>query len=288
MKRKSYYLIGLAFCFIVVFSCEDVIDIETPSEDPRLIVDALIRVNADEEFTNVTVKVSQTNSFFEALPVASLNQITLINLDTPQMDNEAILFEEEPGVYRRLFPTGSLMNDSYALQIDWQDELFIGFAEFQAAPEINSLTQGDGTFGDEDDTEVIINFTDIPDQENFYLFDFGFNEFLATEDTFYEGQEFEFSYFYDDRLEPDSDVEINIMGMDKDFYDYMNLLIEQSGQQDFGVFATPSVTVRGNMFNGTDIDNLDNFNNLESADNFPLGYFAIVQENTSTIFISDN
>ena len=287
--RKTYkYFFYLILCFVITSSCEDVIDVDTPSEAPRLIVDALIRVDTDQQFTNVRVKVSQTNSFFEDITVANLNQITLINTINPPMGNEAILFEEEPGVYSRMFPTEELMNDSYILQIDWQDELFISFAEFQPAPEINSLTQGDGTLFDEDDTEVIVNFTDIPEDENFYLFDFSFDEFFATEDTFYQDQEFEFSYFYDDRLEPNSELNISIMGMDKEFYDYMNLLIDQSGQQDFGVFATPSVTVRGNIFNGTDIDNIDSFDNLDNTDNFPLGYFAIVEENISTITILDN
>lgn len=278
----------LIFSLLLIFSCEDVVDIDTPSEAPRLIVDALIRVNVNENFTNVVVKVSETSSFFEAIPVASLNNISLNNLDNPPADNEALLFETEPGVYERSFPTDELMTDRYALLIDWQDEIFIGFSEFQPAPEINSITQGTGTLFDENDTEVIINYTDIADQENYYLFDFGFDEFLATEDTFYQDQEFEFSYFYDEDIEPNTEVNISIMGMDKDFYDYMNLLIDQSGQQDFGVFATPSVTVRGNIFNGTDIDNLENFNNLGMTDNFPLGYFAIVQENTSSIVITEN
>lgn len=287
MKKHSTYFIFLSL-ILLFFSCEDVVEIDTPSEAPRLIVDALIRVNVNEDFTNVVIKVSETSSFFEAIPVASLNNISLNNLDNPPADNEALLFETEPGVYERSFPTDELMNDRYALLIDWQDEIFIGFSEFQPAPEINSITQGTGTLFDENDTEIIINYTDIADQENYYLFDFGFDEFLATEDTFYQDQEFEFSYFYDEDLEPNTELVVSIMGMDKDFHDYMNLLIEQSGQQDFGVFATPSVTVRGNIFNGTEIDNLENFNNLGMTDNFPLGYFAIVQENTFSIVITDN
>jgi len=65
----------------------------------------------------------------------------------------------------------------------------------------------------------------------------------------------------------------------------MNLLIDQSGQQDVGVFATPSVTVRGNFINATNIDNIDNFDNVDQSDNFALGYFAIVQENKSSFIV---
>ena len=279
--------IVFVFALLIIVSCEDVIEVQTPSEEPRLIVDALIRVDLNDPLFETRIKVSQTDNFFGSIPPANLNQITLFNFET----NELVVLLEEgegSGVYSKITGTDFLTSGRIVLQIDWQDELFIAFTEFKAAPPINSITQGDGTFIDDDDTEIIINFTDIAEEDNFYLFDFGFDEFLATEDTFYQDQEFEFSHFYDDPIDPGTELEVSIMGMDKDFYDYMDLLIEQSGQQDFGVFATPSVTVRGNIFNGTEIDNIDFFNNLEMTDNFPLGYFAIVQENKFNITITDD
>ena len=67
------------------------------------------------------------------------------------------------------------------------------------------------------------------------------------------------------------------MGVDERFHDYMNKVIEQSSQ-DFGVFETPALTVRGNIINATDIDNDGVFDNTDNIDNFALGYFAVVQE----------
>lgn len=274
MKNYKYILI-LVFVF---FSCEDVIEVDTPSEAPRLIVDALIRVDTTQDFTNVVVKVSETNSFFEALPPANLNQITFINIDNPPSGDEPILIEQEPGIYSKMFPTEELMNDEFLLQINFEDnEIFVAFAEFVPAADINSITQGTGTLFDEDDTEIVINFTDNADQTDFYLFDFDMDNYITTEDTFYQDQEFEFSYFYDDNVNPGDVLTISIMGIDEAFYDYMNLLIDQSGQ-DLGPFETPRVTARGNILNATDIDNVDNFDNVNNANNFALGYFAIVEE----------
>lgn len=279
-------LIYILFISLATFSCEDVIDIDVPSEEPRLIVDALIRVNTSNDFTNVVVKVQQTNSFFESLPPANLNQITLVNLTNPQGGDEPILFEQEPGVYSRMFPTNELMTDEYVLQINFEDnEIYLAFASFVPAADINSITQGNNTLFDEDDTEVIVNFTDNEDQTDFYLFDFDFNNYLTTEDTFYEDQEFEFSYFYDEILEPGDEVEISIMGIDENLYDYINLLLDQSGEFDFGAFATPAVTARGNIINATDIDNIDVTDNLDNPNNFALGYFAIVEERKTTFTI---
>ena len=83
MTTKKYYLL-LLILSITFSSCEDVIEVDVPSEAPRLIVDALIRVNTSDQFTNVIVKVQETNSFFETLPPANLNQITMVNLTNPQ------------------------------------------------------------------------------------------------------------------------------------------------------------------------------------------------------------
>jgi hypothetical protein len=43
--------------------------------------------------------------------------------------------------------------------------------------------------------------------------------------------------------------------------------------------------VRGNVFDVTDLDNIDVLDNAGQPEVFPLGYFAIVQEFTSTITI---
>ena len=94
------------------------------------------------------------------------------------------------------------------------------------------------------------------------MFDLDFEEFITTEDEFYQGEKFVFSYFYD-KLEPGQDVTAKIMGLSEQFYNYMNLILEQS--QDGGPFtATPS-TIRGNIINKT------------NPKNFALGYFHISQ-----------
>ena len=76
------------------------------------------------------------------------------------------------------------------------------------------------------------------------------------------------------------------MGVDEDFYTYMDQLILQS-EEDFGPFETPALTVRGNFINATNIDNNNNFDNLNDINNFALGYFAIVQEYKETLVVQE-
>ncbi len=282
MRRR---LFEITFLILVgsFASCEDVVQVDVPSEEPRLIIDALIRVDTTQALTNVRIKVSETSSFFENLPPAGLQQITLTGLEGGL---SAILLEEEPGsgVYAKEISTQALIGEEIFLQIDFQDEFFVAYAEFIPAVPIDSIVLGDGTLFGEDDTEVIVTFTDMEERVDFYLFDFDFAEFLVSDDEFYQGQTFGFSYFYEDGLEPGTEVEISIMGIDESFFNYMDLLILQS-EGDFGPFETPSVTARGNIINATTIDNDENFNNVNTSDNFALGYFAIVQEYKNTFVI---
>ena len=80
------------------------------------------------------------------------------------------------------------------------------------------------------------------------------------------------------------DISISLLGVNESFFNYMNQLIVQSGG-DQGPFQTPSATVRGNIINVTDIDNINSFDNVENSDNFALGYFAVCETFTDTIVI---
>jgi hypothetical protein len=149
---------------------------------------------------------------------------------------------------------------------------------------LDSVILGEGGLFDEDDTEIVITFTDSGDRDDFYLFDFDFGNYLVTEDEFYQGQQFSFSYFYDETFDPGEEAEVSIMGADQDFSNYMNKLIEQS-EGDFGPFNTPSITVRGNFINATNIDNDGTFDSTNDTNNFALGYFAVVQEYKESVII---
>lgn len=287
-KYCNGILIIMSFILLMV-SCQEVIDVDLPTEEPRLIIDALVRVDTNEAFTKVTVKVSETSSFFESIPAANLQQITLTNLDLPGGGiNPPVLIEETPGsgIYSKVFDTDFLTQGSLFLQIDFEDEFYVATARFVPTVPIDNLVQGDGILFDEDDTEVIVTFTDSDERDDFYLFDFDFGNYLVTEDEFYQGQQFEFSYFYDEALAVGDTLNISIMGVDEDFYTYMDQLILQS-EEDFGPFETPALTVRGNFINATNIDNNNNFDNLNDINNFALGYFAIVQEYKETLVVQE-
>ncbi len=283
-------------------ACEDVIDVEVPSEDPRLVVEALFRVDTTETFVPVEVRLSQTASFFEEIqPVTDAESVIII---LSQLDEDGNIVGSGTKSLRQLQPGSGLYEPDpdfdtdqrirvstllqadilFTLVIQWRGRRYAAQTKYVTSVPIDELRIGDGSlFGDEE-TELIVRFTDDPEVENFYVFDFGFNNYLTSLDIFYSGQEFEFSYFYDQQFEPGTVLEVGLLGADRTFFNYMDLLIEQSGGQQ-GPFQTPVATVRGNVFDVTDLDNIENVDNASQPEVFPLGYFAIVQEFTSRITI---
>lgn len=272
-KFKIYFLLS-----ILALSCEDVIDVEVPTEEPRLVIDAMIRVDTTQESLLVQIKAQLTSSFFDTITPAQLDLITLHNIESGET---ITLTEATPnsGVYQRGIPTTFLTTGTVELMINHNENTFMATSAYTPTVPIDHIEQGDTTLFDEEEIEIIISFTDEPNRDDYYLFDFSNNSYLTSEDKFYKGQAFEFSYFYEDTIETNQELTVSILGIDQAFYNYWNLLIDQSGQQDFGPFQTPAATVRGNILNTS--------SSADPISDFALGYFAICQEYDITLTLSE-
>lgn len=289
------------FLFLIFLSaCEEVIEVDTPSEPPRLVIDGVIRVDTTEQFLPVEIRMSLTDNFFESTPATQVESASILiekydEFGTIIESSTSNLAEREPGsgVYipdpnfssdQRIATTQLEGDVVFTLFVRHNDQLYLAPTRYAPTVPIDTLVQGDGVLFEGDETEVIITYTDDGERNDFYLFDFGFDEYLVTEDEFYQGQQFSFSYFYDNSLDNGQELGISILGVTEQFYNYMNQLIIQAGDTQ-GPFQTPVATVRGNIINATNIDNQDVFDNVGDPGNFALGYFAICQTFSKTITI---
>ena len=279
MKRIVFIIL-----IIFIIGCEDVVDVVVPSEEPRLIIDALIRVDENDPVVKLSVKVSLTSPFFGEVPLTNLKQITISNRDN---FTYTILLETAPGsgVYEQYTSLDNIKEGELIFQVEHEDQRYLAYTNYVPVVPMDTIIQGDGSRVEGDEIELITTFTDNPDSDDYYLFDFDFDEYSTTEDEFYQGQLIQFPYFYNTPVEPGQELEVSIMGADKPFYDYMTQLIDQSKTVGFDPFATPSATVRGNIINVTEIDNIDYYDNVYQTNNFALGYFAVVQTHTKTVVI---
>lgn len=286
---------------LLATSCEDVIEVEVPTEEPRLVVEGLLRVDTEDPYIPVAIQLTQTAGFFdEILPVTDVEEIVIIYQELvdgvpsgstetsslTQLDPGSGIYVPDPSFDAdQRIPTSILEDDyQFTLVISWRERRYAAQTRYVRTVPIDSLIQGDRTLFGEDETEVIVAYTDEPGVDNYYVFDFGFADYLPSEDTFYKDQAFAFSYFYDRTFAPGTELPISILGADQEFYNYMDLLVEQSSDQN-NPFQTPVATVRGNVFDVTELDNLENFDNASEPGIFPLGYFAVVQQYTSILTI---
>lgn len=289
----------LLLLFAPLFSaCEDVIEVDLPEADPKLIVEGLIRVNIQEPFIPIRIRLLESSGFFDPVPAV---QAENINIYVERFENGNListftssLAEEKSGsgeyipdpnaTFDQRIPTFFLEDDvRFTLQIRHKGRQYLAQTWYVPVVPIDYVLQGKGTLQGGNDTEVLVAFTDPPQVSNYYLFDFGSGAFLPTEDTYYQGQFFQFSYFYDEKITSGTLLNIGILGADKNFYDYMRLLLDQSERE--GPFQTPVASVRGNIWDVTQVNNLDQFDNTSQPDAFGLGYFAIVQQHIRSLTI---
>jgi len=269
---KKLYI--LPVLMIMLFSnCEKVVDIEVPSIQPKLIIDASFEVFFDKipVNANTVVKLRLSADYFEeTIPTVTNATVFLTDLS----NNTIINFSDEDadGNYEPLNPFIPIDNVTYELTIIYDNETYKGTATKVKSTPLSKVEQGDKTLFSGEEIELKISFKDNILEENYYLFNIDFYNFLTIEDRFFNGTNYNFSYFYEDEnIEFPQEIDIKISGITKDYFTYFRVLVDQSGQNSGGPFETVPSSLLGNMINTT------------NESNFPLGYFHISETDTFTI-----
>jgi hypothetical protein len=124
---------------------------------------------------------------------------------------------------------------------------------------IDSIDQNnEGGFSGED-IELKAFYTDPEGVENYYLFKFfapflAFPDFSVFDDEFNDGNRI-FGLFSEEDLEPGMEVTIQLQGISKDYFNFLEILLAQAGSAG-GPFETQPATVRGNIKNENDTEEL--------------------------------
>lgn len=269
---KKRYILPILMCFFFS-NCEKVVDIDVPSIQPKLIVDASFEVLFDETpvTANTVVKLRLSADYFEeTIPTVTNATVFLTDLS----NNTIVNFSDanSDGNYEPLNPFIPADNVTYELTIIYDNETYKGTATKVKSTPFTKVEQGDKTLFSGNETELKIDFKDPANIENYYLFNLSNNLFLSVEDRFFDGSDYNFSYFYDeDDLEVPATVEIKMSGITKEYFTYFRVLVDQSGQNAGGPFETVPSSLLGNMINTV------------NESNFPLGYFHISETDTFTI-----
>ena len=267
--KKTYLIIP--FILLLFSNCEKVVEIDVPSIEPKLIIDASFEILFDEApvTANTVVKLKLSADYFEeTIPTVSNAIVFLTNV----MDNSIINFVDAnlSGNFRPLASFIPQDNIEYELTVIYKNQTYKGRATKVKSTPFQSATQGDETLFSGEETEVKVAFKDSEDAKNYYLFNFTNNLFLALEDRFFNGTDYNFSFFYQkDEIELPTTVMLSMSGITKDYFTYFRILQNQSATAGGGPFQSVPSSLLGNIINTT------------NEANFPLGYFHISE--TATI-----
>ena len=262
MKRTVFYVILL----FLVLGCEEKIDLELNTSQPKLVIDASIDWIKGTSGNEQDIKLTLTAPYFNnEIPPATGATVYI-------EDSRGNVFDfseqENMGIYKTSEFIPEIGMD-YLLTIIYEGETYMGAETLKSVVDFDFVAQNDeGGFSGEE-TELKIYYTDPNEKENYYFFEF-LNENDTTptlevyEDQFTDGNQI-FGFYSDEDLDSGDEITIRNYGVSNSFYEFMFILLQQSSDDSGGPFETQPATVRGNCRNITD------------PENYPLGYFRLSQ-----------
>lgn len=259
MKKFLYIFI---LCSLV-YTCEDVIDVNLNEAEPKLVIEASINWFKNTMGNEQTIKLSLSSPFFQnATPPA--NGATIQITDT---NNNVFNFIEDnqTGLYKNsdFIPT---IDEVYTLIINYEGETYSATETLKSVVPIDYIEQNnEGGFTGED-IELKAFYTDPAGIPNYYFFEFisdipAIPTLSVYEDKFNDGNQI-FGFYSEEDLQSGDIVIIRNYGVSKSFYEFMYILLQQ-GSSGGGPFGTQPATVRGNCINTT------------SPNHYPFGYFRL-------------
>ena len=259
--RRLLYIILIS---TLVWSCEDVIELDLPTAEPKLVIDASINWFKNTAGNEQSIKLSLSAPFFDSEVPPANNASVMITDDN---SNTFIFIEVgDTGIYENnaFIPE---INGNYSLSVTYEGETYTATETLKSVSEIEYVEQNlEGGFSGEE-TEIKAFFTDPADEENYYFFEYipsiDVTPTLDTfKDEFVNGNEI-FGFYVEEDLDPGESVIIRNYGVSERFYEFMFVLLQQSSDGGGGPFETQPATVRGNCINET------------NPENFPFGYFRL-------------
>jgi len=266
MRFIKIQIIAIICVGISFQSCTDVIDVELNDGVPSLVIEASIDWEKGTQGNQQTIKLSMSSPYFESSTTPVTGATVLItNTQTKDVFN---FTDQENGQYM-VSDFLPIIDHTYVLNIQVNGEMYTATESFMPVPEFSRIEQSlEGGFDDEA-LEVTFYFNDPKGISNYYLSSFQaesdlFPQFTDFSDEFTDGNEI--FNFYEKETDGSEDeefvsgdkVRINLYGISDQYYNYMQLLLEQynSGGDPFSAIpaklkgncintANPSVTVFG-------------------------------------------
>jgi len=264
------FLILILFSFV---SCEDVVNVDLETSNPRLVIEASILWQKGTSGNEQKIKLTTTTDYYSnVIPVVSGATIFITD------SSNTYTFYENPGTGEYFCGNfNPVINATYILTVIVNGETYTATETLKAVPSIDYAEQDvfNGFGGEE--IEVKFFFQDNGAEENYYLAKFTSNfnllpEYDYFDDEFTQGNQM-FSLYINEDMKANDELNFTLYGVSERYYNYMSILLNIAGGNGGSPFSSPPATVRGNFVNQT------------NSDNFAFGYFNLSEIDTTTYII---
>tara|TARA_B110000444_G_scaffold228023_1_gene233542 strand:- start:4242 stop:5087 length:846 start_codon:yes stop_codon:yes gene_type:complete len=262
MKKYFFYIIITIF-----FSCEKVITIKSDYSDERIVFDASIFKNINENFATAIVKVNKTAPYFGENNTEIENANVYIKTKNGNIDLD---YDSKRKYYTKTINYINFEED-YEIFIKYDEQNYYSLEKLIQIPGIESVEFGERKSLKKDEIELLVTFTDPLGIGDFYLWKFGPKgdgkkyDYLVSKDLYTDGNQFTFSFFIDktEYFKKNDFVIVEMTGLTEEGFNYLNVLTAQAGAQNGRPFSSASSVIRGNIINQSD------------SEKFPLGYYRV-------------
>ncbi len=276
--KKQVKTLLLICIGIVLYSCEDVVDVDVPTEEPRLVIEASLDWEKGTIGNNQAIKLSMSTPYFDTTPSPVSGASVEV---TDETNGSVYVFEDQEDGRYTISDFEPVLNHHYSLEVSYDNEVYTATETLHSVPDFNRIEQSyDGAFNDEA-LEVTYYFDDPPNVENYYLSSFQevgtlFQNLENMSDEFTDGNEM-FNFFEkdddngddNDNFQPGDVVDISLYGISETYYNFISLLIEQydSGGDPF---SSIPAEIRGNCINPI------------HPENYAFGFFRVTEVTRAT------
>jgi hypothetical protein len=264
MNKYIFYII-----IIIFYSCEKVINIDTNYSDERVVLDASIFKNINEDFATAKVIVSKTAPYFGENNTEIEDAEVYIKT---KKGNINLKYNSEKKYYTN---TIDYINyeEVYEFFVTYEEQNYYSSEKLIKISGIESVVFGDRKSLNKDEIELLITFTDPKEIGDFNLWRFGPKgkvntyDYLVSRDLYTNGNQFTFSFFIDktEYFKNDEFVNIEMTGLTEEGFNYLNILTAQAGAQNGRPFSSASSIIKGNIINNS------------NSEMFPLGFYRVTE-----------
>lgn len=258
MKRYANRCLALAALLIGLSACEEVVDLDLPQGETRLVVEGRI---TDQPGVN-EVKLSTTLPYFDsnADPAVS-NATVLLSDDQGRLDT---LKENPAGSGRYPIETPGQIGYTYVIDI-----LTPEGKRYRSEPErLMAVAAIDSIYyrldpatdpDEEDEYDVLLNARETPGEPNFYRWRIAVNGVYRQKpfDLFYANDDFldgndviGFQVNFDPVFAGDS-IRVDQWSISEAYFDYLDLVWQQTAIIG-GIFDPPPAPIKGNIYSPDD------------------------------------